>query len=57
MIWPGSYQTFQAMSLDHNRLAFRSGRERCEWRGDMQTSAANTKIARENKACALREKP
>jgi len=44
------------MSLDQNRLPFRPSRERCERRGDMQTSAADTKIAHENKACALRER-
>jgi hypothetical protein len=48
---------FSAMSWDQNGPELLSGRERCEPRGDMQTSAADTKIAHENKACALREKP
>src|SRR5580692_216945 len=36
--------------------SFPSGRERCEPRGDVQTSGAITKITHENKACALRER-
>jgi hypothetical protein len=57
IIFNWSQMALKILAAFSFRLSVLSGGEHCEPRGDMQTSAANTKIAHENKACALREKP